>query len=323
MTWLRDHKRKILYDGMDESCKDEPDWIKRQVRETKLKEAEDRLHEFEARAEQIRKIESTERLQRSRVEKRIKTHADVKKTPDYVEFLLADYTSDSERCYDAKTGVSTDVQRLLNQLSEESAGVSTEDEKVKIFFASRTHSQLSQFVSQLRLTGFPSYVDAQVEQSTKHVALGSRKQLCINPTVENMSTTQAINDACVDLQRSSGQGCEFLKSERNPVHRPALNRFKESVVSEIRDIEDLADLGRQQSICPYYALRATVPQAEIITLPYQLIVQRESRDALGFDLRGSIVIIDEAHNLLDTISSIHSSHVSASDVTVSLCMATV
>jgi chromosome transmission fidelity protein 1 len=251
------------------------------------------------------------------VAKRIKTNADVKKTPDDVEFLLADYSSDSERCYDAKTGVSTDVQRLLNQLSEESAGVSTDDEKVKIFFASRTHSQLSQFVSQLRLTGFPSYVDAQAEQATKHVALGSRKQLCINPTVQNMSTAQAINDACVDLQRPSGQGCEFLKSEKNPAHRPALNRFKESVVSDIRDIEDLADLGRQQSICPYYALRATVPQAEIITLPYQLLIQKESRNALGFDLRGSIVIIDEAHNLLDTISSIHSSHVSASDVAVS------
>lgn len=43
----------------------------------------------------------------------------------------------------------------------------------QIIFCSRTHSQLSQFVGELHRTPFG--------ESLSLVALGSRKQLCINP----------------------------------------------------------------------------------------------------------------------------------------------
>lgn len=49
---------------------------------------------------------------------------------------------------------------------------------------------------------------------------------------------------------------------------------------------------------------------QIVTLPYPLLLQKSSREALGISLKGHIVIIDEAHNLMDTISSIHSITVS-------------
>lgn len=45
---------------------------------------------------------------------------------------------------------------------------------------------------------------------------------------------------------------------------------------------------------------------QIITLPYPLLLQRSSREALDLSLRDHVVIIDEAHNLMDAISNIHS-----------------
>ena len=45
-------------------------------------------------------------------------------------------------------------------------------------------------------------------------------------------------------------------------------------------------------------------------MPYPLLLQRSAREALGISLKGHIVIIDEAHNLIDTISNIHSISVS-------------
>ena len=43
-----------------------------------------------------------------------------------------------------------------------------------------------------------------------------------------------------------------------------------------------------------------------MVLPYNLLLHKATREACGIKLAGNIVIVDEAHNLTDTISSIHS-----------------
>ena len=43
-----------------------------------------------------------------------------------------------------------------------------------------------------------------------------------------------------------------------------------------------------------------------MTLPYPLLLQKTAREALDLSLKGHVVIIDEAHNLMDSISNIHS-----------------
>ena len=53
---------------------------------------------------------------------------------------------------------------------------------------------------------------------------------------------------------------------------------------------------------------------EIVTLPYPLLLQESAREALGISLKGHIVIIDEAHNLIDAISGIYSVAISRSQL---------
>jgi chromosome transmission fidelity protein 1 len=92
------------------------------------------------------------------------------------------------------------------------------------------------------------------------------------------------------------------------------HQFRDSALATIPDIEDLHHLGKSLSICPYYASRVALPGAEIITLPYPLLLQQSAREALGIKLEGNVVIIDEAHNILDAISNVHAAEIQLSDL---------
>jgi chromosome transmission fidelity protein 1 len=49
-------------------------------------------------------------------------------------------------------------------------------------------------------------------------------------------------------------------------------------------------------------------------LPYPLILQKSARDALGISLKNHVVVIDEAHNLMDAICGIYSCSISLSQL---------
>lgn len=49
-------------------------------------------------------------------------------------------------------------------------------------------------------------------------------------------------------------------------------------------------------------------------MPYNTLLHKSTREASGIRLEGNIFIIDEAHNLLDTIGHIHSSQINGQQV---------
>lgn len=181
---------------------------------------------------------------------------------------------------------------------------------LQIFYCSRTHSQLSQFINELRRPKFPAAFqddthDEEHVEGLRHVTLGSRKNLCINPSVNKLSSLSAINERCAEMQQSGtprDHKCPFLPNQEN---QALVNEFRDHSLATLRDIEDMGVLGKQIGICPYYASRAAVKSAEIVTLPYPLLLQKNAREALDLNLKGHVVIIDEAHNLMDAIAGIH------------------
>jgi chromosome transmission fidelity protein 1 len=135
-----------------------------------------------------------------------------------------------------------------------------------IFYCSRTHSQLSQFSAELQRVKLPPIVDEKetsISNTLKHLTLGSRKNLCINPTVLKLRSATAMNEKCVDLQKSGvseRHKCPYLPSKDN---EHLVHQFRDLAVAEIRDIEDLGKLGKQLEICPYYASRSAIEIAEV------------------------------------------------------------
>ena len=218
--------------------------------------------------------------------------------------------------------------------SDEQGDLQPIDER-KIYYCSRTHSQLTQFVNEVRRVKIPpafgtNTASKTLEEEIKHLSLGSRRNLCINQRVSNLGSAIAINERCLELQQSGvspEHKCTFLPTKENQV---LVNEFRDYTLAQIRDIEDLGKLGKRVGICPYYASRATIKPSEvrctsrvlsrllkspkIITLPYPLLLQKSAREALDISLKGHVVIIDEAHNLMDAISNISSITVSSTQL---------
>lgn len=86
-------------------------------------------------------------------------------------------------------------------------------------------------------------------------------------------------------------------------------------MEEIYDIEDVVKAGHETKICSYYGSRFSIPIAEIIALPYNILFQKETRQSFSITLKDQVVIIDEAPNLLDTITQIHSVEISHANIT--------
>jgi chromosome transmission fidelity protein 1 len=92
------------------------------------------------------------------------------------------------------------------------------------------------------------------------------------------------------------------------------HEFRDAALATIPDIEDLHRIGKDLQVCPYYASRTAIPAAEIVTLPYPLLLQKSARDALGIKLEGNVVIIDEAHNIMDAIANVHAAEIRLSEL---------
>ncbi|XP_077474102.1 regulator of telomere elongation helicase 1 [Stigmatopora argus] len=157
----------------------------------------------------------------------------------------------------------------------------------KIIYASRTHSQLTQVVNELKNTTY----------KPKVCVLGSRDQMCIHPEVMH----QENNNAKVHMCRAkvSTRSCMFY----NNVEEQCADR---QLVNSIVDMEDLIKFGIKQRACPYYLSRSLKDQADIIFAPYNYLLDPKIRKAHGIELAGSVVILDEAHNVERTCEEANS-----------------
>lgn len=344
LTWLRDYETKkqeeaarLLRQEEEEkentaaaqasSGSTEPDWITDFVQ----KKAE-RDHVNKLKDEELRRKRREEKLEMIRHNAQLK-YALKRKTVEEDEIskmlqqtprdpgpdsgdsapdaedeglILAEYESDEEL---------TPKSRLCDDDEQDDL---EEEHVTKIYYCSRTHSQLAQFVHEVQKSPFGPTVSL--------VSLGSRQNLCINPEVLRLGSTQLINERCMELQKNKhdkpDQPAEGEPKRRRGVVKATcpfsgfekVMTMRDEVLVEVRDIEQLVHLGRKTHTCPYYSTRKAIPAAQLVVLPYQTLLHAGTRRASGIQLKDQVVIIDEAHNLTDTLTCIHSAEVTGAQL---------
>lgn len=168
----------------------------------------------------------------------------------------------------------------------------------QILFCSRTHSQLAQFVEEIKKSPFAG--------STRVVTLGSRASLCVNESVRQLGSVNKINDKCKDLKDKGANSADKEKGGCPYMNQKRVAHLADRVLTEVQDIEQLVTLGRKSMACAYYGARQAIALAQVVAMPYNMLLHKSTRESVGIKLKDSIVVVDEAHNLVETIEAIHS-----------------
>ncbi|XP_046578791.1 LOW QUALITY PROTEIN: regulator of telomere elongation helicase 1-like [Haliotis rubra] len=184
-----------------------------------------------------------------------------------------------------KENLQDDLMAKISSKLQQSSGSSwgTNEYVVpKVIYASRTHSQLSQAVQELKRTTY---------NTVNSCVLGSREQLCIDEKVSK----ETNNTSKVLMCRAKVQArrCHYY----NVLDDMKKNSETRQILGSVVDIEDLVSKGKKNKLCPYYMARELKSDADIIFMPYNYLLDPKSRRAHGVELQGNIIIFDEAHNL--------------------------
>lgn len=188
LQWVLDRRRQEeeekaagLVNGKSQGSDDEPDWM----RDFVVKNDDKQFKEVKRKN---KKEKSRSVLGKSGNDIKKGNNGDLKKKIDVVgdneeEFLLEEYESEDEKAHGNDSSVvskrKASISSFCSSSEDESDDNDEDDEeekKFKVYFCSRTHSQLSQFVKELRKTVFADEMGV--------VSLGSRKNLCINKGLE-------------------------------------------------------------------------------------------------------------------------------------------
>uniref|UniRef100_A0A669F742 ATP-dependent DNA helicase DDX11 n=1 Tax=Oreochromis niloticus TaxID=8128 RepID=A0A669F742_ORENI len=294
LDWITDFVQKKAERDLVSKLKEEE--LKRKKREERLEMIRNNVQlKYAVKRKSYEEDEAFKLLQLSKEEQ-------VEATGDQEdeELIIAEYESDDE-----------------SKIKEEDEDDELVEEHVtKIYYCSRTHSQLAQFVHEVQKSPFSKDISV--------VTLGSRQNLCINEEVRRLGSIQRINDRCMEMQKNKHEKHhheEGVKRKRGPAKSvcpynkaSALQQMRDVVLGAVHDIEQLLKLGRETHSCPYYATRLAIPPAQLVVLPYQMVLHEATRRAAGVQLKGQVLIIDEAHNLSDTLSCIHSAELSGAQL---------
>ncbi|KFG26552.1 uncharacterized protein NESG_00703 [Nematocida ausubeli] len=196
----------------------------------------------------------------------------------------------------------TGTGKTLSILEAVVAWVNKNPEKLEggqIYVTTRTIKQASQLIAHLK----------KMKNAPIMNLLASRRHLCLNSEV---SKSNDIDSACKKKNKDPNKEgrCKYYRTPNEKEQERDRNISLPGVFS----IEDLVSAGGECNSCPFYYTRERQEKATIIFSPYNYIVSERISTALKIDLTGSVLIVDEAHNIDDVCRSTGSVDIKRADL---------
>lgn len=148
----------------------------------------------------------------------------------------------------------------------------------KIIYATRTHEQVYQVLTELKT------INKKSGRDYKAVNLASRIHLCINPDCKGLPQNE-IQEMCHVFRKNDD--CTF---------ESYLEVIPGSLPS-VLDRETLILEGQKRNLCPYYLSRFFSKKCDVTVTPYPYVFNPMIRLSTGLDLENKVLILDEGHNI--------------------------
>ena len=222
----------------------------------------------------------------------------------------------------------TDASSSSSSGTKSSGSDSDDEEEVppnrhpKIFYMSRTHSQLTQVCEELRKT---------IYTSVPFVHVASRSQLCVNAKLKKRAggNSDKLNELCADAvanPKDPVRGCAFCDKAH-------IKLLKDHARTRSRTLPEMKELGERLGACPFFASRALLRESEVVFMPYSYMLDTNTRNLLLGDIEDlatadkcacgiedDVLIFDEGHNIVDAAASAVSASVTAEALGKSICL---
>ena len=214
-----------------------------------------------------------------------------------IQVLNKKYNSSEEINFNALAALEspTGTGKTLCLLCSLLAWVNTKGKAINfsgtIFYSTRTHSQISQVISELNKTCYEPRI----------AILSSREFSCANTELKKSLAPSVLDIKCAREHKN----CRFYKN---------IEYYSNKNFGNV-DIEDILKQGKAKIFCPFYVERMKVKMSncDLVFMPYNYIFLKEIRESMDIDLKKSILVIDEAHNVVNNCEEAQSLEITIKD----------
>ncbi|CDW90951.1 regulator of telomere elongation helicase 1 [Stylonychia lemnae] len=184
-------------------------------------------------------------------------------------------------------------------------------------FASRKHSCIFENLPE-QFPGNALNLSCKLLRKLDTIKQKLNKDASLKLTKLKDSNIKDIEDSGVDVQIIKS-GCTFFYGYNYEVKKSASqelqNQFGAANCSTSKpaksinyvaqqlpwnqplSVNDYNKLGRINNTCPYYMMRSRVQECDLAVIPYNYIIDKNLRAQVNIPLKGSIIVLDEGHNI--------------------------
>ncbi len=184
------------------------------------------------------------------------------------------------------------------------------DQGKKVIYLTRTNSQQRQVMLELR----------RINQSRPVLGVGLQGRQSTCPLIQRDpelrgGTPEELSKMCAERKARSRagkpEGCRFYEAVLSTDFADVEHYCRE----ELPTVEEFITYCGRSGLCPHELIKDLLPKASVVTAPYAFFfmpfIRHNLLDWMNIPITDAVVIVDEAHNLLEYAREIRSVSLSA------------